>query len=327
MNLGDIKPIPGGFLNQLLRAFGIEWTHLVILSGVAFSSFGLQGYVNPGIWILGTVMSFSIVYLFRWRITGNFPKVFVWTGLSILVGLALPAFVLFKLGQEIPAFLRASTDIATAYLSMVVGIPVGIGILSYRAQDEFLRTPLPGPLENAVKDSVLNSDFIHERADYEIEFRKGQGDEVVMHFNVVMHVENRLKQAATYRDIFDPAGRNKSFQHAEIDGSSINQQDPERLSLRGLHLSYDAAAGQKFRVAVSGASTFHGRDSELVGVYFPCAQLSLLIRKPPSTLQVHVQSLLRRKVDPKTLPNGDLTLEWREGLLPFQGVRLFWEPS
>lgn len=326
MNVGDIKPIPSGFLGRLLQEFGIEWTHLVIISGVAFSSLGLKDYLNPSIWILGTVVSFSLVYLFRLNITGNFPKVALWTGSAMLAGVAVPLIILVTKRQDIAELLKAWTDLATGYLSIVLGIPVGIAILSYRAQDEFLRSPLPAVIEQAAKESVSQSDFVHDRAAYQIQFKPAANGDMVMRFDVTMDVVNRLKRRAVYRDIFDPAGREKRFFYAAINGTQLNEQDPERLSQRGLVLSHEVGANEKFQVVVSGESTFYTRDSEIVGVYFPCACLSILIRKPPDGLAVHVQSLMRKRIDPKPLPTGDLLVESAEGVLPFQGVRLFWEP-
>lgn len=326
MSVGDITPIPEGFLARLLQEFGIGWTNLVIISGVVFSSFGLQEYLNPGVWILGTVASFSLVYLFRLRITGNFPKVAFWTGLAGLAGLAIPLIILHENGGHVAEFLKAWTVAATFYISVIIGIPVGTAILSYRAQEEFLRDPLPPVLEKAARESVSQTDFVYERATYRIKFTPSAKGDVVMQFDVTMDVANRLKRPATYLGVFDPAGREKRFLYVAINGSQIDEQDPERLSQRGLLLSYEAEANEKFQVVVSGESTFHSRDSEIVGVYRPCACLSVLILKPPDNLAVHVQCLMRKKVDPKRLPTGNLLVECAEGVLPFQGVRLFWEP-
>ena len=324
MSAGDIKAIPSGFLGRLLREFGIEWTHLVVISGVVFSSFGLEKYLNPGIWILGTVASFSVVYLFRLRIKGNFPTVFFWSILIIVAGLASPLIYLLHTGEDVAVFLKTWTEVGTLYSSIIIGVPLGVSILSYRAQEEFLRTPLPAVLDKAAKESVSQSDFVLERAAYQIQFSNHSGNEVVMRFDVNIEAVNRLNRPATYNGIFDPAGRNKRFHYASIDGSPLNEQDPDRLTKRGLIVSHEVAANGKFLISVSGESTYYDRDSEIVGVYRPCAAFSLLIKVSPG-LSVNVQSLLRKKVDPRKLANGDLLVEYNDGLLPFQGMRLFWE--
>lgn len=325
MSMGDIKPIPDGFLARLLKEFGIQWTHLVIISGVVFSSFGLQKFLDPGVWILGTIGSFSLVYLFRYQIKSNFPKTAMWAGIALAGGLLAAWGGLYVAGQDVGHFLESNTKISTIYISIVVGVPIGALILSYRAQDEFLRIPLPPALEVAAK-AVSQSDFVHESVYYDIEFIRESIDNVIMRFDVIMNVINRNKKEVLYQDYFDPAGRNKRFLHAELNRSPINQSDPDRLAERGLILSYRAKPEEHFQIRVIGESTFHSRDNELVGVYFPCDFLLIRIKKPPDGLSVHIQSLLREKVDAKRLDTGDLTFEYSNGVLPFQGTRVFWEP-
>jgi hypothetical protein len=146
-----------------------------------------------------------------------------------------------------------------------------------------------------------------------------------MYFSVTMDLVNRSKQDATYSDDFDPAGDKKRFFKAEVDDQKFDVQSPYRMSGLGLKLSKKVKANQKFVVRVEAQSTFHSRDSEIVGVYFPCASLSIRVRKPPDGLVVHGQSLLRHQVDREDLPDGDFLYNCTEGVLPHQGVRLFWE--
>jgi len=324
MSIGHLEPIPEGFLARLLGEFGLQWTHLVILSGIVFSSFGLQEYLNAGVWILGTIGSFSVVFLFRRQITGNFPKTALWAGTALVLGLLVPWAALLVAHQDLGAFMGHWVKLASLYVSAAVGIPVGVLILSYRAQDDFRWSPLPPGLAKAEK-SVSQSDFIHESVKYIIQFRRETNGDVIMRFDVTMSLLNRTKKVTPYQDYFDPAGRAKKFMYAEIDKSQINTDDPGRKTERGLLLSHDAQPNQQFSVRVIGESTFYGRDSELVGAYFPCESLSIRIEKPPNGLTVHVESLLREKVDAKPLPTGDLDFAYMDGILPFQGTRIFWE--
>jgi len=268
----------------------------------------------------------ALVYLFRYQISGNFPKVAVVAGLAILVMTAAPLFLFGAANTSIPSFLKSHTEPATLYLSLVLGVPLGVLILSYRSQDEFLRSPLPDTLAKAVNESLRMSEFVHERVDYIIELVSSGDSHIVLRFDVTMNLINRSKRQATYRDIFDPAGSNRRFLYASINGRGVNYEDPERLSERGLHLEYDAKPGENFQVAVKGESTFDLRDSEMVGTYLPCAALSILIRRPPDSLRVSIQSWLSKKVDPRRLESGDLLFEYLDGVLPFQGTRIFWEP-
>lgn len=321
----DIKPIPEGFLSRLLNEFGIQWTHLVVLSGVVFSSFGLQTYVDAGVWILGTVGAFGLVYLFRYRISGDFLKTSIWSFIALTGGILIGWGLLYLTNQTVGQFMQNRIRLSTLYISVVIGVPLGIMILSYRSQDELLRSPLPPALAAAAKN-LSQMDFVHEEVSYIISFLPPTTGDVIMRFEVTMDLVNRSTRTALYRDSFDPAGRNKHFVRATINGSPVNEADWDRLTQRGLRLEHEAAPGEKFRVVVIGESTFYSRDNELVGVYLPCNTLSIRIMKPPDELSVHIESLLPKKVDAERLPTGDLLFQYSGGVLPFQGTRIFWEP-
>lgn len=319
-----LEAVPESFLDRLLKEFGMQWTHLVIISGVVFSSFRLEPYVNPGIWIIGTLASFSIAYLFRRSVSGHFARVVAYAVLTSMVAVAVPALAFGFAGHAILPLMSTFNEISTLYISIVVGIPLGLSILSYRRQEEFQRSALPKNLTAALESAIVHSDFIHESVSYDIRLEHSTKG-VVLHFDVTMNLLNRLKARATYRDVFDPAGTDKRFLSASVDGVRVNVQDHDRLSKRGLVMSHDVNGGQRFQVRVLGASTFHSRDSELIGSYFPCERLSILLRAPPDNLQVHFQSLLPKKVEPQYLDTGDQLFQYDAGVLPFQGVRLFWE--
>lgn len=340
MSLG-IEPVPEGFLGKLLGTYGLQWTHLVIVSGVVFSSFGLERYLNPGIWILSTVAAFGFVFLFRGQIERRlpFPRA---AALGVLViGVGFTGFVLVAGGSRhrgVGTFTAAHSSLVTLYFGLLVGLPLGVAVLSYRSQDVFRFAPLTPHLARALDENVMQSTFVLESASYVVTLLLDEGSNegrpqdgggprrVLFHYTVTMDVANRRKEPATYRDIFDPAGDDKSFVYATLNGKKI-PLNPERLSGRGLNLTYEAKPLERFQVFVEGQSAFHIRDSELVGAYLPCELLRVIIRRPPNEVAVQVQSLTPKLTDVEELPNGDVVWEHDQGILPFQGVRVFWEPT
>jgi hypothetical protein len=322
--MADIEPIPEGFLAKLLQEFGFQWTHLVVISGVVFSSFGLQKYLDPGIWILGTIMSFGIVYLFRNYVSANFLRTSI-TAVLAVAAVMLTAYVfLYLTHQEVGPFLESRTKFGTMYVAVAIGIPLGVMILSYKSQDDFLRTPLPPALSIAARN-LAQMDFVHESVNYVISFLTAPDNaDVIMRFEVTMDVINRTKRDADYEDYFDPAGRNMRFLSATVGNSTIDAKDRGRDTKRGLLIKHRAQPG-KFRIVVVGESTFYTRDNELVGVYYPSNSLSIRINNPPTSLHVQIESLLSKKVEPQVLASGDILFQCSEGVLPFQGARIFWE--
>jgi TIR domain len=187
------------------------------------------------------------------------------------------------------------------------------------------RAPLPPALSKAVRETS-QCDLIYQRVRYRIEFRMLKR-EPIMRFTVTMDVLNRSRRQSEYRGIFDPAGRDKKILHATINGSAIDVRDPDRIFTRGLQIIHEAKPNEKFEIVVSGESTYHERDSEIVGAYRPCNHLEVIIKKPPASLTVNVQRLLPKRVETRTLPNGDLSFDYPDGVLPFQGTRIYWQPA
>ena len=326
MSIGNIEPIPEGFLAKLLNAFGVQWTHLVLISGVAFSSFGLESYLDPGVWIIGTIASFSIAYIFRYSVSRDFPRTFFFALCIALFLCAGPVFVAQIFDISPLDTLRNWSKIATLYISLVFGIPLGIVILSYRRQINSMLEPLSISLENKIKHSITESPFVILKAEYFIRLTKFTEENVTFFFEVKFLLKNRVSEVRTYTGIFDPAGSEKRFLTCSIAGKPLNPQDPDRSFDRGLRLSHEAQAQEEFELAVSGEALMYQRDSEMVGTYLPCEQLTILLEKPNDEIVVNFQSLMREKIEPRIEPNGNLIFECVNGVLPFQGARIFWHP-
>src|SRR5690242_4716834 len=86
--------IPDGFLKQVLEEFGIQWTHISILSAATVSILGLEKYVNVGVWILATIAAFCIVFVFRRQISGNFPRAVLFTTPLVLALVVAPVLLI-----------------------------------------------------------------------------------------------------------------------------------------------------------------------------------------------------------------------------------------
>ena len=331
--MAALEPVPEGFLRRLLDEFGIEWTHLVILTGVAFSSFGLERYLNPGSWILGVAGVFALVLLFRDQISRNHVRVTAGAlGVAIL-GLAAPLLIVGHFESSTGEWIQSHSVPSTLYLALALGAPLGVIILSYRGQEEFRYQPLPTPIADVVRNSVNLSPFVHESVTYRLRLELSGGasritsmSRIVFHYEVHMSVLNRSKQRVAYRDIFDPAGADATFYYAAVNDERLDVEAPQRQTGLGLVVEHDADAGETFSVVVHGASTFAARDSELVGAYYPCARLSITIAAPPGDLRVDVQPMVSRPAEARRLPTGEIVFEYPFGVLPFQGTRIAWAP-
>ncbi len=319
-------------VSGFVEEFGIKWSQLLIIVPAIISYFGLEQYINGGVWIGGIVMSFAIVYPFRRWVSDNFLGTAVCCVVIFAGGCTGLTYLFLKIAgssvasfEQLNSFAQAHSKLDTIYLSIAVGIPLAIGIVSYRKQDDFVRSPLPRPVRCAVQESVVRADFVFDKAKYKVALRPLASGDVRVLFTAELQVRNRRKEPLKYDAQFDPAGWNKRFTEASIDGRPVDPTKPENVTGRGLLLSCEIPAGKTATLVVSFESTYNGRDSEFIGVYRPTAEYSLTIEKIPKSLKFNEQQFVHRKRDTQKLKNGDLLFLYKDGMLPFQGLRLFWE--
>lgn len=321
----DIKVIPNSFMGDILDKFGVQWTHILIISGVVLSAFGFDKFIDPSIWILGIVGAFILVYVFRDYISGRFM---IFVGVSLLLALALASPMFAWQGSQLSvAFAKVIADKRwiTVYYAFLVGIPLGICLISYSKRPEKKRLVLPSEVSESLKRQILDVDFYAEKASYLIDLSLTSNERVCFEFEVRFQMVNRLNEPVKYHDVFDPAGEETKFKSACIGDQAVDVGDPDFSYGRGLSLSRDVGPRQKFEVSVTAETNFPVRSSELIGSYYPARELEINIRKPPSNLDVTVQTLLREKIHVDKRANGDLCVRYAKGILPFQGVRLYWE--
>ncbi len=318
----DLQTIPESFLGRVLKEFGLQWTHLFIISGVVVSAFGLDAYIDSSIWILGVVGAFCFVYIFNDYISGRFLLTF-----SLCVAAFGLAMVPFALAPGHPvaewfATVLPNKGSRTLYWAFAVGAPLGVCLISYRRRESVRLLPLPDALRANVTEQVLQAVFLIERALYEIHLEKTEDGRVRFFFDLRFSILNRSTEPAEYRDVFDPTGDLKEFYVAELGGRVVDVASPENRFGRGLVLSHRAAGRARFEVHVAGSSVFSPIEAELVGTYYPAVELEVTIRKPPDDLQVSTQCLLKDNVEPHVRANGDRVLAYTQGLLPYQGIRV-----
>lgn len=333
-----VEPVPETFLRRLLDAYGLQWTHLTIFAGVIFSSFGLQRYLNPGIWILGTVASFGLVLLFRDEITWSFPRVAAVALGIIVAAVAAPIIVLSEHHVGVSAYVTMHTLIVTLYLSFCLGIPVGSTVLAFRAKGDFDYQPLPAELQEIIRRTITRAPFVHRSVNYKLSlaYADEHGELVAsgaaspyvrFRWEVVMTVVNRAKRPERYTDLFSRYRPYDQLPYAAVNGKLVDTDDPEITTGRGFVMSYDSTPGEVFTIEVHGQTRLHTRDSELIGSYLPASLFTVRITAPPPGLRVNIHSLVPVRHDAERLANGDMVYNYPDGLLPYQGVRVVWSPD
>jgi len=323
-----LKPddlLPKSYLSRLLGEFGLEWANLVILVGVLISLFGLDRYLNAGLWAFGAILSFSGVYLVRRSIDGRFLRYFL-CAVALIVAAAAGIVLMSIYWGPIGTRFLQHRNVFSFVLSILATVPLAVCIISYRKQEEENLPALPLALQRMVDTSVLKFPFYNRGVEFLVEFDEPAGDAVRVTFEVTLNTVNRTNKVQRLQDIVDPAGSDIEFEYATVDGVHIDADDPDYRSERGFTLVRDMQPRQEIRWTVKASSNFYRRDWEFYGSFFPSTSLSVYVKAPPKGLRLSFISFLPKKIDARQLENGDMVFESHEAVLPFQGLKLVWQP-
>jgi hypothetical protein len=163
------SPVPDSFLGKMLNEFGLQWTHLAIFSGLVFSTFGLDKYFNTGAWMLTTIGSFAVVFLFRRDVSARFALVTLIS--AILMGGVIAAGLFlaqcYPGGGGIPQFLQHHRIASTVFLGAATGVPLATVILSYRLREDLYGGTFPQEIRKAIQVNLADLAFFKRNQRYE----------------------------------------------------------------------------------------------------------------------------------------------------------------
>ncbi len=310
-------------LKKVFQAYGVGSTNLILVSGVFISTLGVSERIDAGVWIVSVFATFSLIYMFRAHVPHNLlrtAKIALGTAAVILFPAAI--LLLTQGGAELLRVYDLNTKLSTAYVAFLIGSPAALLLLSYHQHDQD-RAPISKTLASVVKRNVLNNDFYYKSVLYTIRFDI-RDSAVWLWFHIHVHGVNRSRNETRYVGVFEPAGEDVVFHAATLNGKDLDTEDPDHRTGRGYNLVFNCMPGEEFKIDVTAESRFHGRDSEHVGAYRPTEYCRVEIESPPKGLSVNAQSLLGEKARHSTTAAGSLVYEMADGLLPHQGIRLFW---
>ncbi|WP_329132729.1 hypothetical protein OG552_13920 [Streptomyces sp. NBC_01476] len=317
---------PDGMFGKILREFGLQWTNIAVLSGVLFSTFGLEKYMNSGVWTISAVTSFCVAYFFRRQITGEFPRVAMLSGLAALLLLGGPLLYYLHRGADIGDLIAGHRNLSTTYLACSLVIPLAVAIVAYRRQEQELGGSVPVVIRQALNAAVISAAFYRENQIYMVTVASMGDGKVTLRTALTYTVRNRRKDPQQWYGSFVSPAAETRYVRVAIDGREIDVTDPDYLSPRGLRVSRTIQGRSGLKVEFEAEEDFRASDSELFTAYAPTDSLALMVENPyADSLRFHFETLYPVKADPET--DGQIvSCRIDTGLLPFQGFRLHWSP-
>lgn len=321
-----------GFLGQVLEEFGVPWTSIAIFVSLIFSGFGLDKYFSVAAWIVTTAVSFTIVFLFKRQVSGNFALVALISG--VIIAMLLGGAALLAGGitsgtfsvSHLNSFLSEHKTLSTVYVGLVIMLPLATMMLSYRRQETIFGGRFPKSLRDAIRSNLVDLPFYKENQRFELEIKEIKDDVVrimeVLEFTII----NRTRSRQEYTFGLTPGGKGHNITSVLINNDQLDVTDPEFRSLLGIRVPYKFGPGSHVYVKLAAEVDYQRTDSEVVTSYIPTTSFELVITNPfPNDAHVAVESLLRDKAT--RTPNGDKFVYRSQGAtLPHQGFKVSWTP-
>lgn len=313
-----------GFLAQVLDQFGIEWTSIAVFSTLVFSAFNLGNYISTAAWLVGTVVAFSVIFVFRRQITASFGRVAL-IAIPVVIVLLVVGYVIASQRTTAPLFLEHHKVVSSFYLSAAVMLPMAVLLLSYRQQELSLGAPLPAQLQRAVQVGVLAAPVYRREIDYRVSLLSVDEKNVMVSVEIGYTAVNRTPTRQRVMVALTPIRRQTEYLSAQVRGRNYDVQDPQYRTEFGLQIPVDLEPNEQAGVRLSAKVAYNLYDQDMFCSWVPATSLELHLVNPfKQVIWMAVESLLPAKVTSDVAADGSESYRAMEGVLPHQGFRVLW---
>ena len=318
--------VPDTFIRKILEEFGMQWTHIAIFSGVGFSALGLDRYFNSGVWILGAIAGFTVVYFFRRQLPQQLAKVAAFALIAIVLGISVPIVLISMGGQNPLDFAEQHKTLSTAYLSLVLIIPGASIISTYRQQENVYGGTYPPELNEAIRKNIADAVFYRKKQVYKVHLVSHTNGMVAFETELSYSLVNRTNTTKKWSGGFAVAGQNAAYTELKVNGKNMDLNRPEYRTERGLRIDLNLAPNEEVPLKFVAKESFPSSGSDLLSSYTPATSLTVEVRNSvKDEIQLIVEALLPEPVEP-TYTERTVVYESPTGVLPYQGFRLYWKP-
>jgi hypothetical protein len=315
--------LPEGFLSSVMREFGTQWTQILVFSGLIFTAFDVERYLNTGAWVVMTVATFTLTFLFRRSVSPNFARVAITCAAIAIVCVGLPIVVILQKNTAPLEFMQSHKSLSSIYLASAVMAPLATSILSYRLQEDTFGGPLPRELRDAIRKGMVDVRFYKSGQLYELTVLHVESDSLRVLVALKYVLINRTNRTQNYTVGLSPLRPIREFRRVRVADADIDWTNPQYRTQAGISIPWTLAARQECPVDIQEVVDYRRSDSDLYASYLPCEDFTLVLRDIPVGVDVSVESLLGEHVQPRIEP-GIKTYVAPGATLPYQGFKVDW---
>lgn len=311
----------------IMGSFGGSIPQISTVIGIVIGSLGLPKYFDAGAWTIIAVLSFSLVYLYRRYIPRTVPTASLLVALLFLIS-GVVGYALWKSGvvsHDPSVWSETAKRLSSAYLALTITLPVAVLITSYQRQEEVLGLTFPRKIEKAARDQLVTVPFYKSKIILQTTVEKVDEQGAVLVNDMWYRVTNRTKRKQEWKMEYGFSDNKAEIEIAEANGEAIPQDDIARKYRYddGVLIPREIGPKKSLQVHFRVRQRYRLEDGEIYSSYTPATDLTVKVENPFNEIEFYLESLYGP--DPKKEATGTTqTMSLREGVLPYQGVRVKW---
>jgi hypothetical protein len=311
-----------GFVPRIVYEFGLKWAQLAAFSGLIFTLFGLDKWLNGGAWTLASICALGSVYAFRRAIRTGFPATTLLSLTCLAIYLVIIISVAMRYGPP-PDVLQRNRVPGSLLLGYGVMTAFAVIILAYRRQETLFGGKYPQAIQNAIARCIVDQACYRQNQEWHLLFREsGPGNTSVvmtLTYELVNRTTRPLEQTL-YLTPMRPAVR---FIEASAGDIAFDVNDPRNRSAAGLQIPVEVGPAKVVPVRLSAEVAYWPSDSDLFASYLASTDLSLVVSNALPNVDVFVEVLATTRINSVQLETGRV---WalKDGILPYQGFKVDW---
>lgn len=312
---------------KALKEFGTSVPQLSIVITIIIGSLQFDAFFNAGVWTITSILCFSFLSLFKRHVSPNVMKTFLFS-IIITFCLVLPIFLLYDTGYK--DYLIQNKSFMSMYSAVILMIPLGLLISSYKKQELMHGLYFPTPIENVIERQLTRFPFYRKNINVELEFIENDNTSIIVKTKYSYTLVNRTKEEKKWKIVFDIFDRPTKGVHFYINNSEINIKDRANFKTnRGYEIERMLGPKEEISVLCNLMVEYNIYDSELYTTYNPATDFSLSVKNSNKYIDIgfdiHYENY-GTNIDIYQ-ENGIKNIDIPNGLLPYEGVYLRWKPN
>lgn len=182
---------------------------------------------------------------------------------------------------------------------------------------------LPAPLRRALDAYATGIALYKHRQRYELLVRDVERDALTAKLRLEYTLVNATQSEQRYQATLTPLRPTRDL-CATVGGATMDLEDPDVMTARGLSLPIRLAPNAHVEVTLSAEVTYRVPDTELFLTYLPALDYELAVEHPNDEIELIVESLLPDRAERVEDGPGRIVYCARGIALSYQGVKLDW---